>query len=104
MTAARRRRWGVNLLLVAMLAGPAWGEDDPLSFEERVVAVVRQSGQPSTIMVIRLYHAEAEVLAATLNQVLPPGTTVVPDPPTNSLIVSTWGNSPTARGSAPTRE
>jgi type II secretory pathway component GspD/PulD (secretin) len=38
--------------------------------------------------VIRLKHAKAEQLAETLRAILPPGVTLVADPPTNSLIVS----------------
>ena len=45
------------------------------------------SQPPATIAVIRLYHAEAEELAATLARLLPPDVRVVPDVPTNSLIV-----------------
>jgi len=38
--------------------------------------------------VIRLKHAKAEHLAATLGPILPPGVTIVPDRPTNSLLIS----------------
>ncbi|MGI9590619.1 MAG: secretin N-terminal domain-containing protein [Myxococcota bacterium] len=77
-----------SVLLLALLAGPAWGEDDPLTFQDRVVAVVRSAEGPRTITVIRLHHAKAEELAVTLEGLLPRSVTVVPDVPTNSLIVS----------------
>ncbi len=77
-----------SALLLALLAGPAWGEDDPPNFEDRVVAVVRSAEGPRTITVIRLHHAKAEELARTLERLLPRSVYVVPDVPTNSLIVS----------------
>ncbi len=40
------------------------------------------------IMVIKLNYANAEELAATLRQILPPGVTVVAYSPTNSIIIS----------------
>lgn len=82
--APRRLR---SVLLLVLLAGPAWG-DDPLTFQDRVVAVVRSAEGPRTITVIRLHHAKAEELAVTLEGLLPRSVTVVPDVPTNSLIVS----------------
>jgi hypothetical protein len=44
--------------------------------------------------VIRLKHAKAEQLAETLSHILPPGITVVPDRPTNSLVVSPLSSTP----------
>jgi hypothetical protein len=86
--AAGRRLGAAGLLLAALLDGPAWGGEDTLTFQERLVAVVRQSEPPATIAVIRLHHRDAEEMAALLRPALPPGTTVVPDPPSNSLIVT----------------
>jgi len=87
--------------------------------EKEVVAGAKQAGPPPgeaevavrgcgpfeaaaswSVKVIRLKHAKAEELAETLSQILPPGITVVPDPRTNSLIISTRP-SPTGRPSAP---
>ncbi len=92
MAAGHRRCWRTSVLLSAVLAGPAWG-DEPFTFEDRVVAVVRSTDVPATITVIRLHHAKAEELAATLRRALPPDVTVVPDVPTNSLIISVPGAS-----------
>ncbi len=82
------------MLVFAMLAGPALGERDVSPLEERIVAVALSADPPWTIMVIRLRHAKAEELAATLRRVLPPDVKVVPDVPTNSLIVSVPSASP----------
>jgi hypothetical protein len=92
MAEGRRRSWRTTVILSAVLAGPALG-DEPVTFEARVVAVVRSTDVPATIAVIRLHHAKAEELAATLSGVLPPDVKVVPDIPTNSLIVSVRGAS-----------
>jgi hypothetical protein len=75
------------LLVFAILAVPAFGQREVLTLEERIRAVVHSADPPRTIMVMRLRHAEAEELAATLAPSLPPGITVVPHPPTNSLII-----------------
>jgi hypothetical protein len=53
-----------------------------------------------TATVIRLKHAKAAQLAETLGRILPPGMTVVPDRPTNSLIISA-PSSPPAQQIAP---
>ncbi|MGH7288141.1 MAG: secretin N-terminal domain-containing protein [Myxococcota bacterium] len=44
--------------------------------------------EPWTVTVIRLKYAKAEQMAATLDRILPPGMTVVPDRPSNSLIIA----------------
>ncbi len=75
-------------VIVLSTPAPAWADSDAAGFRERVAAVVRSSDPPTTIMVIRLWHAEAEELAHTLRPILPPGVTVVPHSPTNSLIFS----------------
>ena len=75
------------MLVFGVLAGPALGERDVPTLEERIVAVAHSADPPWTIMVIRLRHAKAEGLAATLGPSLSPGITVVPHPPTNSLII-----------------
>lgn len=94
MRAPRRTRWTASALLFVLFAAPAWGGGDPVTFEDRVVAVVRAAEVPATITVIRLHHAMAEELAVTLSRVLPADVKVVPDVPTNSLIVSVPGTSP----------
>jgi hypothetical protein len=50
--------------------------------------------------VIRLKHAKAQELADTLSGILPPGTTLVADRRTNSLIISA-PSSPPAKPNAP---
>ncbi len=79
------------LALLAGPAGPATGQGaagDAPTYEERIAGVVRSSALASEITVIRLYHRDAEEMAETLRGILPPEVTVVPDVPTNSLIVS----------------
>jgi hypothetical protein len=87
MSGRRRVRCISSLLVFAILAGPALGERDVPTLEERIRAVVHSTDPPRTIMVMRLRYAEAEELAETLAPSLPPGITVVPHPPTNSLII-----------------
>jgi len=60
-----------------------------------VAPAFAQDGGPSTeavedwtVTVIHLDYANAEELAAVLSEIVPPGVTVVPYYPTNSLIVS----------------
>jgi hypothetical protein len=55
--------------------------------------------EPSALTVIRLKHAKAQELADTLSGILPPGTTLVADPRTNSLINTP--SSPPAKPTAP---
>jgi hypothetical protein len=84
----QRKRWrSTVVLLLTSLPGPTWAETDAAP-KERAPAVSRVAEEPWTVTVIRLKHAKAEQLAATLDRILPPGTTVVPDRPTNSLIIS----------------
>jgi hypothetical protein len=90
----RRTLWlaialaGFSALLSALLAGPAAGEADTAAPGDSVSGEPRAAAEPWTIRVIRLEHAKAEQLAETLARVLPPGTTLVPDRPTNSLLIS----------------
>ena len=95
-----RKHWRLTVVLfLTSLPGPAWAETDAAP-EERAPAVSRVAEQPWTVTVIRLKHAKAEQLAATLDRILPPDTTVVPDRPSNSLIIS-GPSSPPARPIAP---
>jgi hypothetical protein len=94
MTARLRRSWTWSVLLLALLAPPAWGEGDAATPEEQLPTVADVAAEPWTLMVIRLEHAKAEKLAETLNQILPPAMTVVPYSPTNSLIISAPSSRP----------
>ena len=58
------------------------------TFEDRLLAVVRSTEHPAEIMVIRLRHANALEVANTLRRLAPSGVTVVPDLPSNSLILT----------------
>ena len=68
------------------LTGVAWGEVDAARGGRTPLPLNSESSW--TITVIRLKHAKAEHLAATLGPILPPGVTIVPDRPTNSLLIS----------------
>ncbi len=68
------------ILWVLLFGGGAFAQ------EQRDISVMRELAPG--IMVIQLNYANAEELAATLRQIVPPGVTVVAYPPTNSLIIS----------------
>ena len=87
------------LFLLALLPAPVSGETDAAS-EERTPTLFRCAEEPSALTVIRLKHAKAQELADTLSGILPPGTTLVADPRTNSLIISA-PSSPPAKPNAP---
>ncbi len=53
MAAGRRRCWRGTVLLSAFLAGPAWGEGDPVTFEDRV--------RSPDLFVLRSFVAYAEI-------------------------------------------
>lgn len=74
-------------ILSTILVGMAWTEDVAFGAEQENMHEAR-SEFTSTILVIPLKYANAEELAATLTPILPPGVTVVPYSPTNSLIIS----------------
>ncbi len=88
MAAPQRGHWKPIVLLFALLAGPAWAQEEASTLQERILAVSRATDDPSTITVIRLKHRKAEELAETLRRVVPSDVTIVADPPTNSLIIS----------------
>jgi hypothetical protein len=71
-------------VLLAVLLGPAGAGADAETGNE----------EGWTYTVIRLEHAKAEQLAATLGRILPPDVTVVPDRPTNSLIIRAPSSQP----------
>jgi len=74
---------------LALVAAPASGEGDVRPLDQEVTSAAACDRDGSwTIKVIRLKHAKAEQLAKTLGPALPPGMTVVPDRPTNNLIIS----------------
>lgn len=84
-------------------AAPPLGPGDVPTPAEGTSAALCDAGAPWTIMVIRLEHAKAEELAETLGRILPPGMTVVPDPRTNSLLISAT-SSPPAEPIAPVND
>ena len=87
MSTRRRSRWACSGLLLAFLAGAARGEDAATPGKGSP-DVSPANGEEWTFTVIRLKHARAQHLADTLGRILPPGMVVVPDPPTNSLILA----------------
>ena len=85
--ARRQGRWRFTALLLLMsFTGVAWAETDAARGERTPLPPASEA--PWTVTIVRLKHAKAEDLAATLSRILPPGVTVVPDRPTNSLLIS----------------
>lgn len=90
MTKRRFRCFMTIIILSTLLGGAAWAEGVPFTFKQEHVVRTHPISRDftSSIVVVPLNYANAQELAATLAPILPPGVTVVPYAPTNSLIIS----------------